>query len=60
MLHDIFIIIKLISNPHPHPFSNTMKILVFSYLTFNILYIDVICDLTKVNFVFMKIPNQLS
>jgi len=37
-----------------------MKILVFSYLTFNILYIDVICDLTKVNFVFMKIPNQLS
>jgi len=36
-----------------------MKILVLSYLTFNILYIDVIGDLTKVGFVCMKTPNQL-
>ena len=59
MLHNIFIIIKLISNLHPLPFSNTVKILVLSYLTFNILYIDVIGVLTKMDFVCMKTLNQL-
>jgi len=58
-LHIIFIIIKLISNPRPHLFSNIMKNLVLSYLTLNILYIDVIGVLTHVDFVCMKTPNQL-